>query len=539
MLDRHPNRPSSVLAAFVEVLAEGRRVVVFGDASSRFSEQVLDRGARLVHVCDADPARLAAAVTRNTSQHVSYSPLTTAGLTFREGAFDLGLVEDLSAAEMPPPQDVLRLLRRAVSSRGAVIIVSRNPHVDEALLPSGQAAGRHLDYYDLYDLVSAEFDPLRMFGQMPFVGYSVAEFGRHDDPEPVVDTALVPGGTEEPEWFVAVGGEPSLRLDAFTLVQLPARDMLPAGTRRAHAKIKALQQAERAALRKVAELDAELVLVKEQLRTREPGESRRHDLERALKKRDEWIEQLEARAVTADARADSAEAELESLQSRVGEMEQSSSQAREQIARLQGELISERSRAESLQKELEATPDATEQQRAAEDETLELERQLVERAQRVLELERRLREAQRVGRELIARMESSSRQLPEEEPLRGWEPPDEAVPQPVDTLARGHLELGGDWADAEAARAGTGRPGAAEMGQILRDFAARNAELSADLEAAGWVVAKMHSDLSRAKAVEERLAVADRRLEQAQGGLQSQAVALQSVASAVSADRVR
>jgi len=54
-------RPSSVLAAFVEQLAETRRVIVFGDASAPLWEQLLDRGARSVHVCDPDPARVAAA----------------------------------------------------------------------------------------------------------------------------------------------------------------------------------------------------------------------------------------------------------------------------------------------------------------------------------------------------------------------------------------------------------------------------------------------------------------------------------------------
>ena len=130
MPDRLPIRPSAVLAAFVESLVEGRRVVVFGDASSRLSEHLLDRGARLIHVCDPDPTRLAAAVTRNASQHVSFAPLSTAGLAYREGAFDLGIVEDLSAFGDREPSELLRLLRRVVSVRGAAVVASQNPEVE-------------------------------------------------------------------------------------------------------------------------------------------------------------------------------------------------------------------------------------------------------------------------------------------------------------------------------------------------------------------------------------------------------------------------
>lgn len=529
MPDRLPNRPSSVLAAFVEALVEGRRVVVFGDASSRLSEHVLDRGARLVHVCDADPARLAAAVTRNTAQHISYSPLTAGGLAFREGAFDLGLVEDLSASGSPSPTEVLRLLKRAVCPRGTVLIASRNPHVEDALLPSTQAFGRRIDYYDLYDLVSAEFDTLRMYGQMPFVGYAIAEFGKHEEPEPVVDTTLVPGGTEEPEWFVAVAGEPCLRLDPFTLVELPVRDMMPATLRRAQAKITALQDSERTAQRRVAELDAELSVAKEKLSAQPVAAAHSLDMERALKERDAWIEQLEARSTTADARADAVQSELEATQSRLAQVEHACAAALQEAEKLRSELAAERASRESLKQQMQAQRSIEEQATETAEGILELEQQLAERGRVVLELQQRLREAQRAGRELILQVADLREQIPEED-LRGWEPPEEAIPPPVDTL----LEQAGEWADAEASP-GPGRRTRNDLEELSRVLATRDAELSADLEAARWVVAKLREELGRARAAERRPRV-DQELNQAYASLQMQAVELENLAHTLSPD---
>ncbi|HEV8550483.1 MAG TPA: hypothetical protein VGQ57_15670, partial [Polyangiaceae bacterium] len=55
---------SAALAAFIEPFVEGRRVLVFGSALASTPRLLLERGARLVHVTDPAPLRVAEAVER-------------------------------------------------------------------------------------------------------------------------------------------------------------------------------------------------------------------------------------------------------------------------------------------------------------------------------------------------------------------------------------------------------------------------------------------------------------------------------------------
>jgi hypothetical protein len=499
MPDRLPIRPSAVLAAFVESLAEGRRVVVFGDASSRLCEHLLDRGARLIHVCDPDPTRLAAAVTRNTSQHVSYAPLSTAGLAYREGAFDLGIVENLSALGDREPSEVLRLLRRTVNLRGAAVVASQNPEVEPVLPLVGPTHAARLDYYRLYELMAAEFEGVRMFGQMPFVGFSIVQFGKHEELDPLVDTALVPGGSEEPEWFVAVAGQRGLELDAFSVVQVPARGLLPGSIRTAEAKLRAALDAERALSSRVAALEAELGAAREQLETRASAneKARVRELERALEQREQWIEQLETRAATADARADSVQADLESAQAELAELGSKAKATERQLDELGQELQAARQTQTALAGELEALHTDEEQaQGQPDDDIARLEAQLLERGQVVMQLEQRLREAERLGRELIGQVQH----LPKgenEATLRGWEPPHDEVPPSLEVSTHTALDDSGAWQGPEADTPTGGMP--SELRARLDALAVHNARLSADLVAAEWTVELLEAELQRAR----------------------------------------
>jgi hypothetical protein len=500
MPDRLPIRPSAVLAAFVESLAEGRRVVVFGDASSRLSEHLLDRGARLIHVCDPDPTRLAAAVTRNTSQHVSYAPLSTAGLAYREGAFDLGIVENLSAFGDLEPSEVLRLLRRTVNIRGAAVVASQNPQVDAMLPVAGQAHRARLDYYKFYELMAAEFASVRMFGQMPFVGFSIAQFGRHEELEPLVDTALVPSGSEEPEWFVAVTGQRSQELEPFSVIQLPARDLLPGTIRTAEAKLRAALDAERAFSSRVAALEAELAAARAELETRASAneKARAREIERALEQREQWIEQLETRAATADARADSVQADLESAQAELAQLGAKAKETERQLHGLRQELEAERHTKVGLVDELDALRRDQEQATlgGSDDDVARLETQLLERGQVVMQLQQQLREAERLGRELIGQIEHPPI-CDEAGVLRGWEPPHDVVPPSLEVSTHAVLDDPGAWQGPEA-DAPTGVKNGLQA--RLDALSAHNARLSADLVAAQWAVELLEAELRRARA---------------------------------------
>ncbi len=304
-----PLRPSAALIAYAEPYIAGRRVLVFGDATSSLAEQLLDRGARLVHMYDPDPARVAEAATRNTESRVSLAPLSEGGLAAREGAFDCALVEDLSA--LPHRAAALRSLRRALSPRGIALIAAPNPDAERRLI--GAAAGHgDLDYYGLYDAVAAELDHVRMLGQTPFVGYAIVDFAPAGEPQPAFDSSLVPGGAEEPEQYIALASMHEASLEEMTIVQLPLAAVSLAGTD--EGALRAARAAERRAQKRISGLELEL------RRARESGD----DLERLqteLDRRDSWIRELEERAATADARADEAEAELETARERIEELE--------------------------------------------------------------------------------------------------------------------------------------------------------------------------------------------------------------------------
>ena len=162
MVEPSSIRANVALAAYAEPLAEGHRVIVFGDASSGISEHLLDRGARLIHVYDPEPSRVAEAAARNTSRNVSFAPLSDGGLAIRDGTFELAIVDDLS--QLPEPEALLRRVKRTLAPRGAALIASPNPDVTVRLLPEVRR-GTAFDYYALYDLIAGEFEHITMLGE--------------------------------------------------------------------------------------------------------------------------------------------------------------------------------------------------------------------------------------------------------------------------------------------------------------------------------------------------------------------------------------
>jgi flagellar biosynthesis chaperone FliJ len=512
-----------VLAAYAEPLVDGRRVIVLGDSSSGLAEHLLERGARLVHVYDPDAMRVAEAATRNSSRNVSYGPLAEGALAVRDGAFDVGLVENL--ATVGDPSSALKRLRRALSPRAAALVALPNPDVQVRLLAAGSSGP--LDYYGLYDLVAAQFEHVRMLGQAPFVGYAVADFGAGGVPEPSLDSAFVPGGAEEPEWFIALASSVSIHLDEFAVVQLPFRQALPAEqTRELEVELGRARAAEHRTRDRLAALEAEQAVLVERSRAQLGSDADRAqigELKRQLEQRDRWIHELETRLTIADARADEAQSELEEQRERgsrgtdprSARVDAGADPTRRQVDSIRREL-------ESLRRELDAViverdaarteRDALSAQRSAVDPELELRRQelvelrqmlaardariaeltepedgsecqalesvLRERGARVRLLEAELREAERLGRELVLELEDS-------------------------------------------------RQGVAEAPDQLREkldrLADDSARREADLAAARWSIEELEGRLAEHDNAREQHRELERALEQARGRLQEQA----------------
>ena len=506
MLELPSIRASAALAAYAESLVDGRRVIVFGDASSSLADLLLERGARVIQIYDADPARAAEAAARNTSRSLSYAPLPEGSLSVRDGAFDLALVENLSRFE--EPAGLLRRVKRTLTRRGVALVSSPNPEVKHRLLPD-PATAHELEYYALYDLLSDEFEEVRMLGQTPFVGYAVAAFAPEGDPAPTIDAGFVPGGAEEPEWFVALASQQPQRMEEYTVVQLPVKWTLPA---EAPGRPRALQPRSLARQRDgrdqregdaaTGSALAQLVELREQLANREA-----------------WIAELEARATAADARADEVQTEAEDAKSlaqsaaaaerkaseRAAKLQEKLDATQEQMAQLRTEAKALRAEKKSLEQEAQAARDELEQRtaheaevqaaeqarvrRMAELEGIEeqasrdlatLEDQLQQRAEEIRRLERELREAERISHELVRELE--------DRPARAQADPD--------------------------------------LASRLDGLAAINAEREGDLAAARYRVRQLEVELEEARDASSRLAELEAALDEARSQVQRQATLL-------------
>src|SRR6266436_5390971 len=89
----NPPHPALALIAYADELASGARAAIFGSATEGLAEQLVARGARLVHVYDTDGQRLSEAAARGHDRSIFFAPLPESGdVGVRDGAFDLVIV---------------------------------------------------------------------------------------------------------------------------------------------------------------------------------------------------------------------------------------------------------------------------------------------------------------------------------------------------------------------------------------------------------------------------------------------------------------
>lgn len=379
--------PAIVLAAYAEPVASGRRVLFVGPAVSALPARLLERGARLIHVCDPDPVRVAEATAKNRSKDVSFSALADGHFALREGAFDVCIVED---AGITDPVALVKKLRRALTPRGVAILASLNPETRVPLLPHRPSGVISLDYYALYDAVKTEFEHVRMLGQAPFVGYVIADFAPEGTPEPSLDTAFLPAGAEEPELFIAVASQQPVELEAFAVVQLPYRSVVTGG---ASNDSEALRRSRAEAL----ELRGKLTEAETSLTSDRQGLS-------ALRSK---LSEAEA-AASADKQALAArDAKLREAETRVFARDAELLALRQELDNKNQALKQQESKLNELSTKLKQGPSPEEAAAAAADLSA-LEKTLAERGEHIRKLERDLREAERVGKELVRQLPGAS-----------------------------------------------------------------------------------------------------------------------------------
>ena len=191
------------LIPYAERFLDGRRVVIFGDATAGLAEEAAERGARLVHVVDLDPARVAEAVA-TAPRGLSFAVLRDGGDgALRDGAFDTCLIPDL--AIFGDPRALLAQARRLLASNG--VVIAATPRVEGRRGESLRGKGGPLNYYDFYDVLARQFAAVTMAGQVPFQGYALVNFALEGDPEVTVDASLIDAVDREPVAYVALASD--------------------------------------------------------------------------------------------------------------------------------------------------------------------------------------------------------------------------------------------------------------------------------------------------------------------------------------------
>lgn len=369
--------PLHALAVYAESLAAGRRVAVLGDAELGLGERFEQMGARQVVVAGPDDDLDA----------------------LRGRAFDLVVVPDLGLFD--DAAELLARVRRMVGDTGAAVVAAANRDAAQA---EGLGA---FDYYELFDLVAAEFEDVRMIAQLPFRGVALAELGEQEEsPAVSVDTQLA-DGERAPEVFVALASQRGVRLDPYVIVELPEVEALE--------HVEAPEQVE-------APEHVEAPAAAEPPPAPPPAAAHARELEAALS--DLVQERLRAEALQVQ------NDELRASALRVAELERALADRAHQIAALLAQVAEARSaveagrtaaarveelapRAERAERRLAAFE--AEVSRAAELHAVELQRYeeaLRDRAQAIRLLEAEILRRERMVRELVDALEEHAAQPP-------------------------------------------------------------------------------------------------------------------------------
>jgi hypothetical protein len=203
------NRRLTVYLFAQELFARGA-VADLGARELRAAEFLVARGAARA-VCvgrDVTP------VSRGAAELHAALP-TASGLP--DGEFDAVLLLDADPKGLP---DLVAEGRRLLRPEGTLVVGCRSRD-----LP-GATSG--ISYYELLDLLEAQFGAVKMLGQASFVGATLVEYGV-SDPDPVLDSTLVPKG-ERVEWYLAVatGRSKPKRTAGYTVIQVPRQALVDA-----------------------------------------------------------------------------------------------------------------------------------------------------------------------------------------------------------------------------------------------------------------------------------------------------------------------
>ena len=358
------------LAVYLEPHAEGRRVLLLGEAEGALADrfdglasqlEIIDPGAR-------EPSRG-----------------EVPELPFEDRSFDLVLVCDVAALPEPRGQ-ALRELRRVLSRTGLLAVVH----------PQGSHRRRRggPPHVWLEKLLSAEFRNVRLLAQSPLSVYALGEIARRAGEEISVDSSLTRAHEAEPERLLGLASESRIATESRVWIEVPAAPSSGSDEGAQSALFEELRRAEdeaREALHRESDLLRQLEI------ERKARSEAEHLAERARL--------FERKLLAAEADYDDAVARVRYFESAIGEREAAVVHDRErreaaerELGHAKGDLASARERLQRLESERDAAK--------ADYETLvherdDLEQRLTELGQQLLGLERDKKHHEQVARDLL------------------------------------------------------------------------------------------------------------------------------------------
>jgi hypothetical protein len=390
------------LAVYAESLAERGHVTVFGDSSLGLASTLVRLGARAVEVLDPDSGR-----ARIESERAPSGVVVRAFSRNQPEVRDVDLVIVPDLGCFPDPADILARLRRMVGGEGAVVVAAANREA------AADADATAFDYYELFDLVAAEFDCVRMIAQLPFYGVTLAELGE-DGPSPAVSVDTQLAETRSPDLFVALASQRDVRLDAYSIVELPQPPQLAV-------EVAAVSSAE--AERRCEALEAQ----NDELRARMADMDRLAEtvtsLERELVERSQFAAELAAVVADRTERLTELTSELETARA----VAEAGSMAADTVDEIARRVDLAENRAAVLEGELRH---AAEHAVGRSEEHDRLEEALRERARTVRDLEAEVARRDQMIHELAGALEETA---------GGAQP----APEPADDMAARDKENGG------------------------------------------------------------------------------------------------
>lgn len=200
---------------FLEPWLRDGRVLELGCGDGQGLRQIFALGARAVIGLDRD-LRGARSRVAALEEVVTLRVFQPPRLDLQDAPFDVVLVNDVGALLHRP--EMLRELRAALSPGGLLVV--RAESGDQL------GASRGVTYGELLDLLEPAFPVVRVFGQSPFVGYSLAELTGQEEGELdlFVDGALMGGAVEEVTSYLVLcsAKEVTGQKGAYGILQVPS-----------------------------------------------------------------------------------------------------------------------------------------------------------------------------------------------------------------------------------------------------------------------------------------------------------------------------